>query len=84
MSVFAAIGRACYRKRWLVIGVWLALFAAILPILPKVAEPLKVGGFSSPSTEASRARMVLQTDLGFAPSSMLVIFQSDRLPADSA
>jgi putative drug exporter of the RND superfamily len=81
--VFAAIGKICYRLRWVVIGLWALLLAVAIPILPRVAEPLQVGGFSSPSTEASRARAVLQRDLGFAPSSMLVIFRSDSLAADS-
>lgn len=81
--MFAAIGTACYRRRWLVIVLWVALIAATVPFLPRIAEPLKVGGFSSPATEASRARAVLMDDLGFAPSTMLVIFRSETLAADS-
>ena len=81
--VFALIGRYAVRWRWLVIAAWAALMAVALPFLPRVEEPLKVGGFSSPATEAARARAVLQDELGFAPSQMLVVFRSATIPADS-
>lgn len=82
MDVFAAIGRWSYRRRWWVIAAWAILALSVIPFLPRVEEPLKVGGFTSPTTEASRARQVLQRDLGFAPSSMVVIYQTGELPAD--
>ena len=57
------------------------MFSVALPLLPRIEEPLKVGGFSSPDTEASRTLRVLEEELGFAPSSMVVIYRSDRLRA---
>jgi RND superfamily putative drug exporter len=81
--VFALIGRSAVRWRWVVIAAWVALVAVALPFLPRVEEPLEVGGFSSPDTEAARARAVLQDDLGFAPSQMLLVFRSETIPADS-
>jgi hypothetical protein len=62
--------------------VWGAALLLSLPLLPRVAGSLKVGGFSSPNTEAAQAREVLQRELGFAPSTLLVVYQSDGLPAD--
>jgi putative drug exporter of the RND superfamily len=82
-SVFAALGRLTVRFRWAVLATWAILLAVAAPVLPRVEEPLQVGGFSSPRSEATRARTVLQDELGFAPSSMLVIFRSDTLAADS-
>ncbi|MBA3415642.1 MAG: MMPL family transporter, partial [Chloroflexia bacterium] len=81
--MFALIGRFAFRRRWFVIAAWVALMAVALPFLPRVEEPLEVGGFSSPETEAARARAVLQDDLGFAPSQMLLVFRSATVPADS-
>ncbi|HYO29192.1 MAG TPA: MMPL family transporter [Thermomicrobiales bacterium] len=81
--MFALLGRSAVRWRWFVIAAWVVLVAVALPFLPRVGEPLKVGGFSSPATEAAAARTVLQEDLGFAPSQMLVIFRSAEIPADS-
>ncbi len=79
--MFASIGRFAYRRRWWVIVAWGVLLAAAAPVLPRIEEPLKVGGFSSPEIEAARAREVLERELGFAPSTMVVIFRSDRFPA---
>jgi RND superfamily putative drug exporter len=79
--LFASLGRAAYRWRWVILVLWsLALLVAV-PVLPRVPGVLKVGGFSSPNTEAARARDVLQRELGFAPSTLLVIYQSDTLAA---
>ncbi|HET7093646.1 MAG TPA: MMPL family transporter, partial [Thermomicrobiales bacterium] len=82
--MFAWIGRQAYRRRWLVVAAWALLILAALPVLPSVEQPLKVGGFSSPDTEAAHAAAALQRDLGFSPSTMLVLFQSDRLRATDA
>src|SRR6478609_3544980 len=72
------------RWRWQVVALWGILLLAALPILPKVEEPLKVGGFSSPNTEASRARAAMEQELGATASQIVVIFQSDSLDANSA
>ncbi len=81
-GVFAALGRRAVRFRWLVVAVWAVLLLAALPVLPRVDEPLQVGGFSSPRSEAATARTVLQDELGFPPSQMLVVFRSDGAPID--
>ena len=81
--MFAWLGRTAFRWRWLVVGCWAALLLAALPVLPRVQESLKVGGFSASGTEADVASDALEHELGFAPSTMLVVFRSDRYPADS-
>ncbi|MFN8675406.1 MAG: MMPL family transporter [Thermomicrobiales bacterium] len=63
------------------VAVWAVLLLAALPLLPRVAGALEVGGFSSAGTEAARAAQVLRQELGYPPSSMLVIYQSDTLQA---
>ncbi len=82
--MFAKLGRIMVRWRWQVVALWGILLLAALPILPKVEEPLKVGGFSSPNTEASRARAAMEQELGATASQIVVIFQSDSLDANSA
>jgi putative drug exporter of the RND superfamily len=79
--VFALLGRVAYRWRWAILVIWGVALLVALPLLPRVSGALQVGGFSSPNTEAARAREVLQRELGFAPSSILVIYQSATLPA---
>src|ERR687894_1160766 len=80
--MFALLGRMAFRWRWAILIVWGVALLLALPVLPRVAGSLKVGGFSSPNTEAARARDVLQRELGFAPSTLLVVYQSDELRAD--
>src|SRR5215213_2889477 len=80
--MFAFLGRVAYRWRWSILIVWGVALLLSLPVLPRVAGSLKVGGFSSPNTEAAQAREVLERELGFAPSTLLVIYQSDVLRAD--
>ena len=79
--MFASIGRFAYRRRWAVVAAWVLVLLAAAPVLPRIDEPLKVGGFSSPEIESARARATLERELGFAPSSMVVILQSDRYAA---
>jgi putative drug exporter of the RND superfamily len=80
--MFSFLGRMAYRWRWAILIVWGVALLLSLPVLPRVAGSLKVGGFSSPNTEAARAREVLERELGFAPSTLLVVYQSDDLRAD--
>src|ERR671918_319084 len=80
--MFSFFGRMAYRWRWAILILWGAALLLSLPLLPRVAGALKVGGFSSPNTEAARAREVLERELGFAPSTLLVVYQSDGLRAD--
>ena len=79
--MFSWIGRVSYRWRWAIVAVWGVLLLATLPILPGLEEPLKVGGFSSPDTEAAQARVVLEEQLGSSPSQLVVIYQSPTLLA---
>jgi RND superfamily putative drug exporter len=79
--VFEWIGHTAYRWRWAVVVAWLLTFVVALPFLPRIQEPLKVGGFSSSQTDAARASAVLQRDLGFSASTVVVLFQSENLVA---
>ena len=79
--MFAWIGRFAFRWRWAIVAFWALLFAAALPILPRVEEPLKLGGFSSPDTESARTRDLLMRELNSSPTAYVIIFQSDTLRA---
>jgi len=79
--MFSLLGRVMYRWRWAILIVWSAVLLLALPILPRAGEGLKGGGFSPPTTEHARALEVLHRDLGFSESTLLVIYQSDRMPA---
>lgn len=68
-----------FRYRQLVAVIWLMAFLASIPLLLRVEEPLKVGGFSSDKTEASRARALIEQDLAGGSSQLIVIFISPDL-----
>jgi RND superfamily putative drug exporter len=80
--LFQRLGEQCARRHRLVLGAWLLIFLAALPFLPRVEEPLKVGGFSSRHSEAARTLEVVQRNLGFSPSSLVVVYQSNALTID--
>lgn len=80
--MFYRIGHFAARRRRLVVLLWLLVFVISAPLVPRLPSVLKVGGFTSPHTESAQARAVLEAELdGFAPSSLVVIFQSDELRA---
>src|SRR5579875_2535344 len=82
--MFERLGRFTYRRRWPIVIAWVILFCASLPILPRVSKALQVGGFESPQTESYQARALLAKDVpGYAPSQLLVVYQSKHLTAAS-
>ncbi len=82
--MFASLGRFAYRRRWLIVAAWVALLLVALPVLPRIEEPLKVGGFSSPDTEAARARQVLEDELNFPAATLVVLFRAGDSRIDDA
>jgi RND superfamily putative drug exporter len=80
--MFYRLGRFAFRRRKLVLAVWLACFALSVPFIPRLPGKLAVGGFSNPDIESARARQTLETALpGFSSSVLVVIFQSSQLSA---
>jgi putative drug exporter of the RND superfamily len=66
----------CARHRRGVIVAWLILLGVSLPLAPQVPGALRSGGFSTDDLEASRARLVLQDELGAPPSAMVILLRS--------
>lgn len=80
--MFYRLGYFAARHHKFVIATWLLLFLCSAPLVPRLPSVLKVGGFSSPGTESARARAALEENLeSFAPSVLIVIFQSDEYAA---
>jgi putative drug exporter of the RND superfamily len=76
MNFFHRLGLSCARHRRLVVAVWLLLLFAALPLAPQLPGALRAGGFSTDDLEASRARLVLEEELGASPSAMVILLQS--------
>ena len=82
-SVFERLGRFSSRNRWWVIAIWGLLVIAVAPVFGSIEEPLKVGGFSTEDAEGARAGRLLERELGASPSTLVLIYTSDTLTADS-
>src|SRR5680860_533822 len=81
--VFERLGRFSSRHRWWVIAIWALLVLAVVPVLPSIHEPFKVGGFSADDAEGARASELLQLELGASPSTLVLIYTSDTRGAAS-
>jgi RND superfamily putative drug exporter len=79
---FLRFGRAIYQRRKLVVGFWVVLVLLSLPLAPRAATVLKVGGFTDDNSEASQALATLQRDLGFKETTLPVIYSSDQWTVD--
>ena len=77
MNLFQRLGLFCARRRHLVVAAWLLLLLAALPLAPQLPSALRAGGFSTDDLEASRARLVLEEELGASPSAMVILLQSE-------
>lgn len=75
-DVFYNLGLLIYRRKWWFIGAWLALIVVCVPFVPRVTEPLRVGGFADPSLESSKAAATLARDLNYSTSTIVVMFHS--------
>jgi RND superfamily putative drug exporter len=82
--MFERLGRWVYRRRRAVIAAWLVVALLCVPGVMRVADVLKVGGFSNDKLEAAQTRIALERELGFPPTSLIVSFHSPTLTADSA
>jgi RND superfamily putative drug exporter len=71
-----------YRRRVWVISAWVVAALLGLPSLLRVADVLKVGGFSHEGLEAAQVRATLEKELNFPPVSVVINFHSDTLTAD--
>lgn len=79
---FLRFGRMSYRHRKLVVGLWILLALLSLPLAPRVASVLQVGGFADERSESAQALTTLQHDLGFKETTLSVIYSSDEWAVD--
>ena len=52
-----------------------------VPFAPRAAGALRAGGFTLPDLPSAQARQVLESELGSAPSAVVVVLHSDGLEA---
>ena len=78
-------GTLFYRARWMMLGILLFIVAGMAFYGFGLFNFLKSGGFTDPSSESSKAQVLLDTKLGGAVPDVIVLMSSDTLKAtDSA
>jgi RND superfamily putative drug exporter len=83
-TAFERLGTFVVRHRRAVIGAWVVLLLAAVPFAPRAAGALRAGGFTLSDLPSARARQVLESELGTAPSAAVVVLHSDTTVAGSA
>ena len=79
---FLRFGYFLYRRRKLVVALWVLLVLISLPLAPRAPGVMRVGGFSSDQAESSQALTTLQNNLDFKATNLSIIFTSDEWATD--
>lgn len=76
---FAALGRLMYARRRMMLIVWVLLFAGFGLLAQKTPGLLKDNGFTPKGSDSDLGLERLQTDLGFPPSTLQLVYTSDSV-----
>jgi putative drug exporter of the RND superfamily len=82
-TTFERLGAFVVRRRRAVIGAWVLLLLAAVPLAPQAAGALRAGGFTLDDLPSAQARHVLESELGAAPSAVIVVLHSSAAAAGS-
>jgi RND superfamily putative drug exporter len=80
--MFEAIGKFSYHYRWVMIGLWVVLFAVSVIATPFL-ENVLTGGFANPKAPSQQASALIEAKFQQGPTNLLVVFKSDTLQATS-
>jgi len=83
-DLFGALGRFCYHRRWLVVAIWVVLFAAGIAATPQLADVLQGGGFNDPNAPGQQAADLIKTRLGQGSTTLVVVVKGGSLDVRSA
>jgi putative drug exporter of the RND superfamily len=78
--LFSQYGSFVYRRRWLIVALWLSVLLLAAPLVPQLPGLLKPAGFTHGDLESERVHAILESDFGLRPSSLLVLVT--RAPDD--
>jgi putative drug exporter of the RND superfamily len=83
-DLFMTLAHFCYRRRRLVVAIWLVLFAGGIAVTPQLGHVLSGGGFENPDAPGQVAANEIRERLGQGSATLVVVFQGDGLKAKSA
>ncbi len=81
MTAFERLGRWAARRRWWVVGAWLLLFLAAVPLALQTGGALRSGGFIRQDLEAARAKQLLHDEIGLPEAAVALVLHSTTLRA---
>jgi putative drug exporter of the RND superfamily len=83
--VFARLGRWCYDRRWIVVGLWLATLVVANIVLQGTGGSEMRTEFTLPNVESSRGLDILEDDFGGSGGGNAgqIVFQADQGVSDS-
>jgi RND superfamily putative drug exporter len=81
VTAFERLGRWAARRRWWVVGAWVLLLIAAVPLATQAGSALRAGGFIRQDLESARAKQLLHDEIGVPEAAVAVVFHSDTLTA---
>jgi len=79
---FYRLGGFAYRRRWLLLVVWLVLLVLAFPFVAKLSDRLSQGGFEVPGSQSDRVRQALKEDFHQSDLTDSLVLQSSALSAN--
>src|SRR4051812_21305160 len=62
--------RALQRRRWIVLGAWLAAVAVAVPLAARQSDHLTGGGYDVPGSQSAAVAAALERDFGASDASL--------------
>ena len=81
MSTFERLGRWAARRRWWVVGAWVVVLVAAVPLAVQTSGALRSGGFIRQDLESARSKQLLHDEIGLPEAAVAVVLHSTTLRA---
>jgi len=78
---FERLGRWAARRRWWIVGAWLILLVAAVPLATKASGALRSGGFIREDLESAQAKLLLHDEIGVPEAAVAIVLHSDQVRA---
>lgn len=81
--LFYRLGKNLYKRRRLIILLWLVLIVSCLPLLADLMSPFKTMGFVDNDSNSAAADLFLEERLGYGDQRIVIAYSSDKLVTDN-
>ncbi len=81
-SAFRRLGLLAYRRRWVIVALWVAAAFVAAPLIGDLSGRLAQGGFEVRGSQSAIVRQALEQDFGRSQVTDVLVVHSDALSAD--